>query len=175
MESLANRDMMKLLYGSPTTYCFVCRVYLADPEKAHPRQHPTYPFRTVAFCDDCNAPPTGPLTSTLKIQSPRLQTCASCEEFFSLSKGPKKFCSTHCSKMGSVPTTDVSGAVISKLQRVNSRKSCGPCDCEDYHMRGYCTMVAEASLSPAETGEDLRDAIFEPRPRMSPRPPPSAQ
>jgi RNase P subunit RPR2 len=166
MDLLANRDHMKLLYGSPTTYCFSCHVFLDKPEKAHPRQHPSRPFQTVAYCDVCNTPPKGPHQALPKIQTPQLQTCASCEEFFSLSKGPKKFCSDHCAKV--VPT-DMSGATVPKLQRISSRKSCGACDCEDFHERGYCTMVAWAEPSPEESGEDLRDAIFEPRPKLTPR------
>ncbi len=165
MDVLANREMMKLLYGSPTTYCFVCHSFLDNPEKAHPRQHPTRPFQTVAFCDKCNAPPRGPQPLP-HIQTPRLQTCMSCEEFFSLREGPKRFCSGRCAKV--VPM-DLSGATAPKLQRISSRKSCGPCDCDDYHERGYCTMVAQASPSPAETGEDLRNLIFEPRPKLTPR------
>lgn len=159
MDCLANREMMKLLYGSPTTYCFICHLYLTDPDKAHPKQHPTAPFRTVAYCDNCNS---AKLTTPLKIASPRLQTCASCEDFFSLRNGPKKFCSKRCAETG---VQDISGATVGgPVRRIPSRKSCGPCDCEDYAVNGWCTMTAEGAPS-----ECLRDAIFEPRPRNSPR------
>lgn len=172
---MSNRLHMSLLYGSPTTYCFKCHAFLDDPEKAHPRQHPTQPLRTIALCDPCFAPP--PL-STLRIQSPRLQSCASCEEFFSLRDGPRRFCSEGCAKRPAQPaTTDLSGCAVGSaeatLKRIASRKSCGPCDCEDYTNSGYCTMTFHVQSPPdakSDTeAEDARNQLFEPRPKLSPR------
>lgn len=159
MEILANREHMKLLYGSPTTYCFVCHAFLNDPEKAHPRQHPTRPFQTVAFCDACNCPPaTSNPEPPPNIQSPRLQRCESCDEFFSMREGPKRYCSNVCAVGSAPPPT------TSQLKKVSSRKSCGPCDCEDFQEKGCCTMVAQAEMTP----EELRNAILEPAPCVSP-------
>lgn len=149
MDMLANRQMMTLLYGSPTTYCYECKTYLTDPEKAHPRQHPARPFQTVALCDACNSG-TGPL----RIRQPKLQTCLRCEQdFLPRTGGRLIFCSEVCAKTPEhQPQTE--------LKRVESRKSCGPCDCEDYHTLGYCTMVA---TNPDE--QDLKRVLFEPKPK----------
>jgi hypothetical protein len=150
MDSVTDRQMMTLLYGSPTTYCYSCRAYLTDPEKAHPKQHPQRPFQTIAMCDDCNSG-----KAPLRIREPKLQTCRRCEQDFLPRDGGKlSFCSESCAKTPEQQTPPKA------LMRVESRKSCGPCDCEDYATLGYCTMVAQAPQTP----EDKR-VLIEPWPK----------
>ncbi len=143
-------DIMILLYGAPVVPCHVCSINLNDPEHAHPRDHPTIPFKTVALCDMCfdinfdeiEEPVEGPVPLSIRIP-PEFAECAFCTKTFRVnSNRPPVYCSRGCVFMALNPGPKKVGAA---LKQPRAREGTGPCDCDDYEKSGVCSMVAAAS------------------------------
>lgn len=165
MEIAAARQMMKLLYGAERTNCFRCRCPLSDPEKAHPKTHPTIKFKTIALCNSCNLEsPTISASSSsgsLSINTPKEYVrCSYChqkflDEFGELEGMNPIYCSQTCRYLQILPESPAKPSEKPTFKRAASWKTAGPCDCEDYYESGVCTMVFKC--------DDERNTIFEPR------------
>jgi len=143
-------DIMILLYGAPVVPCHVCAINLNDPEHAHPRDHLTIPFKTVALCDMCfdinfdeiEEPAEGPVSLSIRIP-PDFVECAFCTKTFQVRPNSLiTYCSRACVFMALNPGPKKFGTALKKPK---AREGTGPCDCDDYENSGVCSMTVTQS------------------------------